>query len=57
MTIDIATEHEIRRLHDVGKWKRGTIVAELGVHSAVVARVLDRPKGASTPSGDTSLRA
>ena len=41
MTIDIAKEHEIRRLHDVEKWKPGTIVAELGVHSDVVARVLD----------------
>ena len=42
MTIDIAKEHEIRRLHDVEKWKRGTIVAELGVHPDVVDRVLDR---------------
>lgn len=33
MTIDLAKEHEIRRLHDVEKWKRGTIVAELGVHA------------------------
>lgn len=42
MTIDIAKEHEIRRLHEVEKWKRGTIVAELGVHADVVDRVLDR---------------
>lgn len=42
MTIDISVEHEIRRLHDVEKWKRGTIVAELGVHADVVDRVLDR---------------
>ena len=42
MTIDLAKEHEIRRLHDVEKWKRGTIVAELGVHADVVDRVLDR---------------
>lgn len=42
MTIDIAKEHEIRRLHDVENWKRGTIVAELGVHADVVDRVLDR---------------
>ena len=42
MTIDIEKEHEIRRLHDVEKWKRGTIVAELGVHPDVVDRVLDR---------------
>jgi transposase len=41
MTIDIAKEHEIRRLHGVEKWKRGTIASELGVHSDVVARVLD----------------
>ena len=41
MTVDIATENEIRRLHDVERWKRGTIVAELDVHSDVVARVLD----------------
>ena len=41
MTIDIAKEHEIRRLHDVEKWKRGTIASELGVHSDVVDRVLD----------------
>ena len=42
MTIDPSKEHEIRRLHDVEKWKRGTIVAELGVHPDVVDRVLDR---------------
>lgn len=42
MTIDVSKEHEIRRLHDVEKWKRGTIVAELGVHADVVDRVLDR---------------
>ena len=42
MTIDLAKEHEIRRLHDVEKWKRGTIVAELGVHADVVDRALDR---------------
>jgi transposase len=42
MTIDPAKEHDIRRLHDVEKWKRGTIVAELGVHADVVDRVLDR---------------
>ena len=45
MTIDASKEHEIRRLHDVEKWKPGTIVAELGVHSDVVARVLDRGAG------------
>jgi transposase len=42
MTISPDKEHEIRRLHDVEKWKRGTIVAQLGVHPDVVARVLDR---------------
>jgi transposase len=42
VTIDLSVEHEIRRLHDVEKWKRGTIVAELGVHADVVDRVLDR---------------
>jgi transposase len=42
MTIDIAKEHEIRRLHDAEKWKRGTIAAELGVHPDVVDRALDR---------------
>src|SRR5450631_482522 len=41
MTIDISKENEIRRLHDVEKWKRGTIRGELGVHSDVVDRVLD----------------
>lgn len=41
MTIDIAKEHEIRRLHDVEKWKRGTIASQLGVHADVVDRVLD----------------
>ena len=45
MTIDIAKEHEIRRLHDAEKWKRGTIAAELGVHSDVVDRALDRGAG------------
>jgi len=47
MTIDIATENEIRRLHDVEKWKPGTIVAQLGVHADVVERVLD--PGAERP--------
>ena len=42
MTIPVETEHEIRRLHDVEKWKPGTIASELGVHSDVVERVLDR---------------
>jgi len=42
MTIELEKENEIRRLHDVEKWKRGTIVSALGVHSDVVGRVLDR---------------
>ena len=42
MTIDPSKEHDIRRLADVEKWKRGTIAAELGVHPDVVDRVLDR---------------
>lgn len=32
----------IRRLRDVEKWKRGTIVAEFGVHADVVERAPDR---------------
>lgn len=46
MTIDAAKEHEIRRLANVEKWKPGTIAAQLGVHSDVVARVLDKADGA-----------
>ena len=45
MRIDRSKEHEIRRLHDVEKWKPGTIVAQLGVHADVVERVLDRGQG------------
>jgi transposase len=40
MTIDVAMEHEIRRLFVVEKWKRGTIASQLGIHSDVVERVL-----------------
>ena len=29
MTIELSTEHEIQRLYEVEKWKRGTIAAEL----------------------------
>lgn len=46
---------EIRRLYFAEHWKRGTIVAQLGVHSDVVARVLGRfgPKpGAPRPCAD-----
>lgn len=45
MTVDLAKEHEIRRLHDAEKWKRGTIASELGVHPDVVDRALDRGAG------------
>jgi transposase len=50
MTVDLAVAEQIRRLHDVEKWKRGTICSELGVHSDVVDRVLDRGR-AAVPSG------
>lgn len=55
MTVDISKEHEIRRLHDVEKWKRGTLRAELGVHSDVVDRVLDRGAGGSLAPPRPSL--
>jgi transposase len=40
MTIDRQTEIEIRRLYFAEHWKRGTIAAQLGVHSDVVDRVI-----------------
>jgi transposase len=40
MTIDRETEVEIRRLYFREHWKRGTIVAQLGVHPDVVERVI-----------------
>jgi len=40
MTIDRQTEIEIRRLYFAEHWKRGTIVAQLGVHDDVVRRVI-----------------
>jgi len=43
MTIELAQEAEIRRLYFAEHWKRGTIVAQLGVHAEVVERVLGRP--------------
>lgn len=43
MTISLAQEVEIRRLYFAEHWKRGTIVAQLGVHVDVVERVLGRP--------------
>jgi hypothetical protein len=52
VTIDLAKEHAIRRLHDVEKWKRGTIATELGVHPDVVDRVLDPGVAARARCGD-----
>lgn len=43
MTVPLAQEVEIRRLYFAEHWKRGTIVAQLGVHEDVVERVLGRP--------------
>lgn len=43
MTIDAAVEAEIRRLHYAEHWKKGTIVAQLGIHADVVDRVIERP--------------
>jgi transposase len=40
MTVDRHTEVEIRRLYFAEHWKRGTIAAQLGVHSDVVERVI-----------------
>jgi hypothetical protein len=40
VTVDKKTEAEIRRLFFGEHWKKGTIVAQLGVHDDVVARVL-----------------
>ena len=49
MTVAKETEAEIRRLFFAEHWKEGTIVAQLGVHEDVVARVLGphgpEPKG------------
>jgi transposase len=49
LTVDKETEAEIRRLFFAEHWKQGTIVAQLGVHEDVVARVLGphgpEPKG------------
>lgn len=49
MTADRETEAEIRRLYFGEHWKKGTIVAQLGVHRDVVERVLGphgpAPKG------------
>jgi transposase len=40
MTVDRQTELEIRRLFFAEHWKRGTIAAQLAVHSDVVDRVI-----------------
>jgi len=49
MTIDRATEAEIRRLYFAEHWKKGTIAEQLGVHRDVVERVVGAlgpaPKG------------
>lgn len=44
MTVDAATEADVRRLFYAEHWKKGTIVAQLGVHRDVVDRILSRPK-------------
>jgi len=50
VTVDKETEAEIRRLFFGEHWKKGTIVAQLGVHQDVVARVVGphgpEPQGA-----------
>ncbi len=50
MTVDKETEAEIRRLFFREHWKKGTIVAQLGVHKDVVARAVGphgpEPEGA-----------
>jgi transposase len=51
MTVDRVTEAEIRRLFFGEHWKKGTIVAQLGVHGEVVARVVG-PHGPAPKSGD-----
>ena len=43
MTISAAQEAEVRRLHYVEHWKRGTIAQQLGLHFDTVERVLTRP--------------
>jgi transposase len=41
--IDDKLRAEIRRLHDVEKWKVGTIAKQLGVHDSTVRRVIANP--------------
>lgn len=49
MTVDRATEVEIRRLYFAEHWKKGTIAAQIDVHRDVVERVIGpigpEPKG------------
>ena len=51
MTVDRATEAEIRRLYFGEHWKKGTIVTQLGVHLDVVERVVG-PLGPEPKDGD-----
>jgi len=51
MTIDRVTEVEIRRLYFAEHWKKGTIVAQLGVHSDVIDRVVG-PHGPEPKNGE-----
>jgi transposase len=50
MTVARETEIEIRRLYFAEHWKKGTIVAQLGVHSDVVDRVVG-PHGPEPKEG------
>jgi transposase len=55
MTVDRATEIEIRRLYFAEHWKRGTIASQIGVHTDVVERVIGplgiHPTSAAAPRG------
>lgn len=42
MTLPLATQAEIRRLHYAEHWKRGTIAAQFGVHADAIERALAR---------------
>jgi len=52
MTVDRATEAEIRRLYFGEHWKKGTIVTQLAVHLDVVERVVG-PLGPEPKEGET----
>lgn len=54
MTVDRQTEVEIRRLYFAEHWKRGTIAAQLGVHSDVVDRVIG-PLGPAPKNAEPRL--